>query len=142
MEDLERFRVAQERDYALALAEIQNGYKESHWMWYIFPQIQGLGFTPTSRYYAIRDIEEATEFLNDPYLGDNLREISKELLDKSTDDPEDIFGELDAMKLKSSMTLFHIAGEMCEENRVFYEVLLKYFGGQFDEKTLELIEKY
>ena len=142
MEDLERFRVAQERDYALALAEIQNGYKESHWMWYIFPQIQGLGFTPTSRYYAIRDIEEATEFLNDPYLGDNLREISKELLDKSTDDPEDIFGELDAMKLKSSMTLFHIAGEMCEENRVFYEVLLKYFDGQFDEKTLELIEEY
>ena len=142
MEDLERFRVAQERDYALALAEIQNGYKESHWMWYIFPQIQGLGFTPTSRYYAIRDIEEATEFLNDPYLGDNLREISKELLDKSTDDPEDIFGELDAMKLKSSMTLFHIAGEMCEENRVFYEVLLKYFDGQFDEKTRELIEEY
>ena len=142
MEDLERFRVAQERDYALALAEIQNGYKESHWMWYIFPQIQGLGFTPTSRYYAIRDIEEATEFLNDPYLGNNLREISKELLDKSTDDPEDIFGELDAMKLKSSMTLFHIAGEMCEENRVFYEVLLKYFDGQFDEKTLELIEEY
>ena len=142
MEDLERFRVAQERDYALALAEIQNGYKESHWMWYIFPQIQGLGFTPTSRYYAIRDIEEATEFLNDPYLGNNLREISKELLDKSTDDPEDIFGELDAMKLKSSMTLFHIAGEMCEENRVFYEVLLKYFDGQFDEKTLVLIEEY
>ena len=142
MGDLERFRVAHSRDFAQAYAEIQNGYKETHWMWYIFPQIQGLGRSSTAQYYAISDIEEAVEFLSDPYLGDNLRAISKELLSKSTNDAEDIFGYIDAMKLKSSMTLFHVAGEMCDENRVFYDVLTKYFNGEFDEKTLELIEDY
>ena len=142
MGDLERFRDAHRRDFAQAYAEIQNGYKETHWMWYIFPQIQGLGRSSTAQYYAISDIEEAVEFLSDPYLGDNLRAISKELLGKSTDDAVDIFGYIDAMKLKSSMTLFHVAGEMCDENRVFYDVLTKYFNGEFDEKTLELIEDY
>ena len=142
MGDLERFRDAHRRDFAQAYAEIQNGYKETHWMWYIFPQIQGLGRSSTAQYYAISDIEEAVEFLSVPYLGDNLRAISKELLSKSTNDAEDIFGYIDAMKLKSSMTLFRVAGEMCDENRVFYDVLTKYFNGEFDEKTLELIEDY
>ena len=142
MGDLERFRDAHRRDFAQAYAEVQNGYKETHWMWYIFPQIQGLGRSSTAQYYAISDIEEAVEFLSDPYLGDNLRAISKELLSKSTNDAEDIFGYTDAMKLKSSMTLFHVAGEMCDENRVFYDVLTKYFNGEFDEKTLGLIEDY
>lgn len=142
MGDLERFRDAHRRDFAQAYAEIQNGYKETHWMWYIFPQIQGLGRSSTAQYYAISNIKEAVEFLSDPYLGDNLRAISKELLSKSTNDAEDIFGYIDAMKLKSSMTLFHVAGEMCDENRVFYDVLTKYFNGEFDEKTLELIEDY
>lgn len=142
MEGLDRFREAHRRDYAHALAEIQNGYKESHWMWYIFPQISGLGRSPMAQYYAIRNIEEAVEFLADQYLGDNLREISKELLCKTTDDAEDIFGYIDAKKLRSSMTLFHIAGEMCDENRVFYDVITKYFHGQLDEKTLELIEDF
>lgn len=142
MGDLERFRDAHRRDFAQAYAEIQNGYKETHWMWYIFPQIQGLGRSSTAQYYAISDIEEAVEFLSEPYLGDNLRAISKELLGKSTNDAVDIFGYIDAMKLKSSMTLFHVAGEMCDENRVFYDVLTKYFNGEFDEKTLELIEDY
>ena len=142
MGDLERFRDAHRRDFAQAYAEIQNGYKETHWMWYIFPQIQGLGRSSTAQYYAISDIEEAVEFLSDPYLGDNLRAISKELLSKSTNDAVDIFGYIDAMKLKSSMTLFHVAGEMRDENRVFYDVLTKYFNGEFDEKTLELIEDY
>ena len=142
MGDLERFRDAHRRDFAQAYAEIQTGYKETHWMWYIFPQIQGLGRSSTAQYYAISDIEEAVEFLSDPYLGDNLRAISKELLSKATNNVEDIFGYIDAMKLKSSMTLFHVAGEMCDENRVFYDVLTKYFNGEFDEKTLELIEDY
>ena len=82
MGDLERFRDAHRRDFAQAYAEVQNGYKETHWMWYIFPQIQGLGRSSTAQYYAISDIEEAVEFLSDPYLGDNLRAISKELLSK------------------------------------------------------------
>lgn len=142
MGDLERFRDAHRRDFAQAYAEIQNGYKETHWMWYIFPQIQGLGRSSTAQYYAVSDIEEAVEFLSDPYLEDSLRAITKELLSKSTNDAEDIFGYIDAMKLKSSMTLFHVAGEMCDENRVFYDVLTKYFNGEFDEKTLELIEDY
>lgn len=141
MEGLERFREAQKRDYACALAEIQNGYKESHWMWYVFPQIKGLGRSPIARYYSIEDLDEAIAFLKDPYLGENLREISAELLKKSTDDAEDIFGVTDAMKLRSSMTLFHFAGEMCEENRVFYEVLVKFFDGEFDERTLERLEE-
>ena len=141
MENLERFYSAQRQDYALALAEIQNGYKESHWMWYIFPQIKGLGRSPTAKFYSIKDLDEAVAFLNDPYLGGNLREISAELLNKITDDAEDIFGKIDAMQLKSSMTLFHYAGEMCEENHVFFQVLCKFFGGEFDEKTLELIEE-
>lgn len=141
MKSLERFRDAQKQDYACALAEIQNGYKESHWMWYIFPQIKGLGRSPTARFYSIEDLDEAVAFLNDPYLGENLRKISAELLKKTTDDAEDIFGYTDAKKLRSSMTLFHFAGEMCEENRVFYEVLLKFFDGEFDERTLDLLEE-
>ena len=130
------------RILSLDVAEIQNGYKESHWMWYIFPQIKGLGKSPTAQYYSIEDLDEAIAFLNDPYLGENLREISAELLKKSTDNAEDIFGYVDAMKLKSSMTLFHYAGEMSDENSVFYSVLSKYFNGEFDERTLDLIEQY
>lgn len=140
MESLERFREAHRRDFAQAYAEIQNGYKETHWMWYIFPQIKGLGKSSTAQYYAIDDIEEAREFLGDPYLGDNLRAISKELLRKSTNNAEEIFGYIDAMKLKSSMTLFHMAGEPSDENRMFYDVLNKYFDGEFDRKTVELVE--
>ena len=139
---LDRFLDAQKDSYEIALKEVKAGRKRSHWMWYIFPQIQGLGRSSTAQYYAISDIEEAVEFLSDPYLGDNLRAISKELLSKLTNDAVDIFGYIDAMKLKSSMTLFHVAGEMCDENRVFYDVLTKYFNGEFDEKTLELIEDY
>lgn len=141
MENLERFYSAQKQDYARALAEIQNGYKESHWMWYIFPQIKGLGRSPTAKFYGIKDLDEAVAFLHDPYLGGNLREISAALLDQITDDAEDIFGEIDAMKLKSSMTLFHFAGESREENHVFFRVLCKYFNGKLDQRTLELLEK-
>ena len=141
MENLERFYSAQKQDYARALAEIQNGYKESHWMWYIFPQIKGLGRSPMAKFYGIKDLDEAVAFLNYPYLGGNLREISAALLDQITDDAEDIFGEIDAMKLKSSMTLFHFAGESREENHVFFRVLCKYFNGKLDQMTLKLLEK-
>ena len=136
MGDLERFRDAHRRDFAQAYAEIQNGYKETHWMWYIFPQIQGLGRSSTAQYYAISDIEEAIEFLSDPYLGDNLRAISKELLGKSTNDAVDIFGYIDAMKLKSSMTLFALTSE---DYTIFDEVLERFFGGEMDEVTVKLI---
>ena len=138
MVDLERFYSAQRQDYALALAEIQNGYKESHWMWYIFPQIKGLGRSPTAKFYSIKDLDEAIAFLNDPYLGGNLREISAELLNKITADAEDIFGKIDAMKLKSSMTLFHI---VAPEEACFKLVLDKFFGGRLDPHTVSFLER-
>lgn len=92
MSGLQRFTDAQKMDFDTALAEIRNGRKESHWMWYIFPQLGGLGFSSMSEYYGIKDLEEARKFLNDPYLGENLRTISKALLELKTDDPHQVFG--------------------------------------------------
>lgn len=137
---LERFYQAHRFSYVHALAEIQNGFKESHWMWYIFPQIKGLGRSTNAVYYAIEDMEEACEFLNDPYLGKNLREISGELLKLGTNNAVEIFGWMDAVKLRSCMTLFCYAGGRSDENRVFYAVLDKFFNGEFDRETVRIIE--
>ncbi len=139
--DLQRFRDAHERDYDTALSEMQNGYKESHWMWYIFPQVKGLGHTPTSQYYAIQSVDEAYEFLNDPVLGEHLRKISAALLEHDTNRPENIFSETDTLKLKSSMTLFHYVGGLCDENEVFYRVLQKYYHGELDQLTIDILEE-
>lgn len=106
-------------------------------MWFIFPQIIGLGESDNAVYYSIVNIEEATKFLSHEVLGKRLREITNELLKLKTNDPEEIFGEIDAMKLKSSMTLF----DYVEENSIFDEVLKKYFNGQRDELTLEKLDK-
>ena len=95
MSGLQRFTDAQKMDFDTALAEIRNGRKESHWMWYIFPQLCGLGFSSMSEYYGIKDLEEAKAFLNDPYLGENLRTISEALLELKTDDPHQVFGSPD-----------------------------------------------
>ena len=103
--NLTRFHDAQERSYAFALTEIKAGYKRSHWMWYIFPQIKGLGQSPTSQYYGITSIEEAKAYLEDEILGTRLREICDALLQHTDKSPRDIFGRTDAMKLKSSMNL-------------------------------------
>ena len=91
------------------LAEIRSGHKRSHWMWYIFPQIAGLGQSSTARYYSIRDLEEAREYYAHPVLGQRLREISGVLLELRGSDPVAVFGDIDSMKLKSSMTLFAVA---------------------------------
>ncbi|MGN6249419.1 MAG: DUF1810 domain-containing protein [Ginsengibacter sp.] len=133
---LQRFIDAQERDYQIALSEIQKGRKRSHWMWYIFPQIKGLGFSETSKFYAIKNIGEAEEFLADPVLGKRLIEISRELLKLKTNDANQIFGSPDDLKLKSSMTLF---ASVPNSDPVFESVLEKYFNGQKDERTLEII---
>lgn len=133
---LNRFLDAQERDYATALAEIKHGRKRSHWMWYIFPQLQGLGFSATSRYYAIRDLEEARQYLGHPVLGSRLVEISRELLNLGTDDPTAIFGAPDDLKLRSCMTLFSLVPET---DPVFQAVLDKFFGRKPDNKTKQLI---
>ncbi|MBR6348694.1 MAG: DUF1810 domain-containing protein, partial [Spirochaetales bacterium] len=110
----------------------------SHWMWYIFPQLLGLGHSPISRYYSIRDLDEAEAFLRNPYLGGNLLEICRALLALHTDDATAVFGKPDDMKLRSSMTLFSLV-DGCDP--VFREVLDKYFGGKRDLRTLELLGK-
>ena len=109
MADLSRFLKAQEYDYDQALREIRAGRKRSHWMWYIFPQIQGLGFTRTSEFYAIRDLDEAKAYLADPVLGARLKEISSALLDLDGLSASEIFGYPDDLKLRSCMTLFCLA---------------------------------
>ena len=136
--NLERFIEAQERSYQIALSEIKNGKKQSHWMWYIFPQVQGLGFSDTSKFYAIKNIDEAKEFLLHPVLGNRLVNLCKELLKLESDNANSIFGSPDDLKLKSSMTLF----SSLNINPVFQMVLDKFFNGTGDTKTLELIGKH
>jgi uncharacterized protein (DUF1810 family) len=135
--NLERFIAAQSRDYEVALSEIKNGRKQSHWMWYIFPQIQGLGLTETSRFYAIKDIGEAQEFLEHPVLGNRLVSISRELLKLNSNDAHEIFGSPDDLKLKSSMTLF---SSVDNADPVFKLVINKFFNGSMDRQTLEIID--
>ena len=137
--DLVRFHTAQRSSWSSALSEIKSGRKQSHWMWFIFPQIEGLGYSDTARYYAIRNLEEARAYLKDPVLGGRLREISEALLQLDTDDPTQVVGYPDDLKLKSSMTLFEKAGEGTSDAELFGKVLEKYFRGQRDHHTLERI---
>ena len=132
---LTKFITAQKEDFDIALAEIKNGRKESHWIWYIFPQIAGLGRSATSEYYAIQNLSEAKMYLENEYLHNNLLTICQALLDLKTDDAEEVLGWIDAMKLKSSMTLFTLAAP---EEPVFKAVLDKFFHGELDEKTVEI----
>ena len=133
---LDRFLDAQRGDYAVALAEVRRGRKTSHWMWYIFPQIAGLGQSSTARYYSIRDLEEAREYYAHPVLGQRLREISGALLGLRGSDPVAVFGGIDSMKLKSSMTLFAVAAP---DDPIFQQVLDKYYGGEQDVLTLRIL---
>lgn len=136
--NLKRFIDAQEADYSIALSEVKNGRKQSHWMWYIFPQIQGLGYSETSKFYALKDINEAEEFLKHPVLGSRLVRICNELLELESNDANKIFGSPDDVKLKSSMTLF---SSLPNTNPVFQLVLEKFFNGTKDSKTLRIIGK-
>ena len=137
MYDLDRFVKAQEKMYDIALNEIKNGKKNSHFMWYIFPQLKGLGYSDISNYYGISGLEEAKEYLEDEILGNRLYNITLELLKIDEDDPINIFGNVDALKLKSSMTLFDIVSD----DEIFYDVLKKYYGGKKDERTIALLGK-
>ncbi|QPH39349.1 DUF1810 domain-containing protein [Pedobacter endophyticus] len=134
---LNRFIEAQEQDYSRALTEIKQGRKRSHWMWYIFPQINGLGFSETSKFYGIKDLAEAEEYLSHPILGSRLLEISTALLALDESDALKIFGSPDNMKLKSSMTLF---ASIDDAPQVFKSVLNKFFNGETDSETLKLIK--
>jgi uncharacterized protein (DUF1810 family) len=134
--NLKRFIDAQENDYLIALKEIKNGRKQSHWMWYIFPQIAGLGFSDISKYYAIKDLNEAREYLKHDILGKRLIELSNVLIRLDTNSAKTIFGSPDDLKLKSSMTLF---SQISDAEPVFKLVLDKFFGGNLDQKTLMII---
>ena len=135
---LQRFITAQQGSYETALSEIKKGMKRSHWIWYIFPQINGLGFSETSQYYAIKSKEEATAYLAHPVLGKRLIEICEALLQLPDNNAHNIFGSPDDLKLKSSMTLF---ASLPHTHPVFDAVLQKFFNGKKDEKTIRILEQ-
>ncbi|MDR0892067.1 MAG: DUF1810 domain-containing protein [Mediterranea sp.] len=134
--DLNRFVEAQEASYQQALREIKQGEKQTHWIWYIFPQLKGFGFSYNSEYYGIADANEAQAYLAHPVLGARLREITEVLINLSEKapalSPDVIFGSLDAMKVKSCMTLF----EQVSHEAIFGQVLDRMYGGQRDKATL------
>ncbi|MGA0557379.1 DUF1810 domain-containing protein [Larkinella sp. VNQ87] len=137
-DDLNRFLEAQQTVYDRALAEIQQGRKQSHWMWYIFPQIAGLGLSETARFYAIRNLEEARAYLEHPVLGQRLIEISTAFLTLEGKTAHQILGYPDELKLRSSMTLFAVPDNT---HPVFQAVLDHFFDGIPDPQTLERIQK-
>ena len=134
--ELERFRTAQERSFPGALAEIRRGRKTSHWMWYIFPQLRGLGYSSTAQYYGLDGLDEARAFAADPVLIGNLRTITQALLDQPIRNANAVFGHTDAMKLRSSMTLFELADPDCG---LYARVLEEFFGGSRDSRTIEML---
>ncbi len=130
--DLNRFVKAQEAVFESALAELGNGQKKSHWMWFIFPQIEGLGYSEISRYYSIKSMQEARQYLSHPILGPRLLKCTETVLALIGKTASEIFGSPDDMKFKSSMTLFACA---TESDSLFAQALDKYFDGERDKKT-------
>ena len=135
---LEQFVKAQELAYPIALQDIKKGKKRSHWMWYIFPQLRGLGTSTMAHKYGIIDLGEAKAYLEHPVLSARLYELCGELLKHKDKSAYDIFGDIDAMKLKSSMTLFALTSK---EHTIFDEVLECFFDGERDAITLKLINR-
>ena len=135
-DSLDRFLEAQKTDYAAALKEIKAGAKRSHWIWYIFPQIRGLGHSSLSAYYGIRDLDEAKRYLENETLRRHLLEISEALLSLDSSDARAVMGSPDDEKLRSSMTLFALADP---EILIFQKVLDKFFGGEMDQRTVEMV---
>jgi uncharacterized protein (DUF1810 family) len=135
---LERFVEAQEKMYSTAMKEIQNGKKRSHWMWYIFPQLRGLGRSSMAHVYGISGLEEARAYLEHPWLSGRIYELCVALLHHKDKSAYEIFGDIDAMKLKSSMTLFALTSE---DYTIFDQVLEQFFDGEMDEVTVNLINK-
>lgn len=134
--NLSRFVDAQAKEYNDVCAELRVGKKRGHWMWYIFPQLAGLGQSSTSRYYALSSLEEAGAYLSDPILGPRLIHCTQLVCDVHGRTVSDIFGYPDNLKFRSSMTLFSHA---TSENRLFLTALAKYFSGEFDPLTIRLL---
>ena len=135
--NIQRFIDAQKGIYELALQEIKNGEKKSHWMWFIFPQLKSLGRSEMSEYYGISGKEEAIEYFNNPILKNRYLECCHTLLTLKIDNPFEIFGFVDSLKLQSSLTLFYLS----TSEKVILDVLNKFFDGRFCEKTVEMIEE-
>lgn len=133
---LSRFLEAQQSTYETALSEIQQGKKQSHWMWFIFPQIIGLGFTDYNIFYAIKNMDEAQAYYNHPILGKRLIEISEAMLAIQNKTALEILGKPDTRKLKSCMTLFT---QLPNASPVFQQVLNKFYNGELDKKTLDIL---
>jgi uncharacterized protein (DUF1810 family) len=136
--NLERFVAAQKDVYAEVVHELRNGRKRTHWMWFVFPQVSGLGRSPTSQFYAIKSEEEAHDYLGHPILGKRLKECASILLNGDESSAERIFGQPDTMKFRSSLTLF--AG-ISEPGSVFEQALEKFFDGQSDPVTEAFLRK-
>src|ERR1035437_8972499 len=138
---LNRFLSAQQNIYPEVLKELRNAKKTTHWMWFIFPQIEGLGHSSTAKYYSIKTPDsyrdEAKEYITHPILGKRLLECSNIVLNINGKSADDIFGYPDNLKLRSSMTLFNF---VTPEHKVFAEVLKKYFSGKQDEQTLSILQ--
>ena len=134
---IDRFLEPQKTAYAIALEEVQSGRKVSHWMWYIFPQLRGLGQSNVAWYYGIEDLEEASAYLAHPVLGQRLWEITQTVLELSETDPLRVFGWPDNMKFRSCMTLF----AQVSEDDLYVRALDKFFGGQEDDLTLKLLKQ-
>jgi uncharacterized protein (DUF1810 family) len=136
--NLERFLDAQVSTYETALAELRAGSKRSHWMWFIFPQLRGLGHSDRAHFFGIGSIEEASAFYSDPTLGRRLRECVAALVKLPGTSAEEILGSIDALKLRSSLTLFRITAPA---EPLFQRALEQYFDGQLDPQTIEMLEK-
>ncbi len=135
--DLERFvRAQDDGTYAAALAELRGGRKRGHWIWFVLPQLAGLGHSEMSRRYAVSGLPEARAYLRHPVLGPRLRECTEALLALETSDPVEVLGSVDATKVRSSMTLFERAAEGEDEARPFTEVLDRFYDGRRDDLTL------
>ena len=137
--DLERFVKAQEATFDSALAELKAGLKETHWMWFIFPQVSGLGSSEIARRFAIKSIEEAREYLEHPVLGPRLKRCAQALLGIEGKSATDIFSSPDDLKLRSSMTLFSF---LAGKDSVFQSVLDKYFDGEPDRRTIDILHRW
>ena len=135
---LDRFVTAQKIIYPTVLDEIKSGKKRSHWMWFIFPQLRGLGMSSMAHIYGISGLEEAIAYLEHPVLSPRVYELCGELLKHKDKSAYDIFGDIDEMKLKSSMTLFALTSE---EYTIFDQVLEQFFNGEMDEVTVSLINE-
>lgn len=136
MYDIDRFIKMQELYYEVALFEIKDGYKKTHWIWYIFPQLKGLGQSYNSEYYGIDGVDEVIEYMKNPYLRSNMIEICNELY-KLDDSIENIFGYPDYLKLNSCMTLFEYS---IPKEKIFGKIIDKFYNGKRDRVTLEMLE--